>query len=390
MTEPLNSNTSAKLMLLTNKLYDSPSGGRELLCKLNHDALQEIYGERFVLFELPRRPLQGIRSVLSAFKGHIDGLDESTIASAIQIIQRENVGKVFVDGSNLGGSVKAIKARLPQVEISTFFHNVEARFFWGSLRKKKSLRAMAVLIVNYLAEKKAVRHSDKIICLSQRDSRLLCKVYGRSATHVSPMALHDKMPADFAQCVKRPSEKFALFVGGVFYANRAGIAWFVKHVAPLIHIKTCIVGRGFEGLRHELERDGKVEVVGVVDNLADWYRDAHFVIAPIFDGSGMKTKVAEALMYGKKIIGTPEAFSGYEGIAERAGWVCTTPAEFETAIFQALNEVTQSFYPHLRALYLENYSFSAAVSRLAAILGEDSLQPDRNNTLSNKNMKDIS
>ena len=47
---------SVKVMLLTNKLCDSLAGGRELLCKLNHDALRDIYGERFVLFELPRRP----------------------------------------------------------------------------------------------------------------------------------------------------------------------------------------------------------------------------------------------------------------------------------------------------------------------------------------------
>ena len=38
---------------------------------------------------------------------------------------------------------------------------------------------------------------------------------------------------------------------------------------------------------------------------------AALVIAPIFDGSGMKTKVAEALMHGKHVVGTPEAFSGY-------------------------------------------------------------------------------
>jgi glycosyltransferase involved in cell wall biosynthesis len=358
----------SKVMLLTKQLEISPKGGRELLCKLNHDALKEIYGERLVLFELPRRPLQGIRSVLSAFKGNIDGLDESTIAAALQIIQRDNVGKVFVDGSNLGGFVNAVKARLPQVEISTFFHNIEARFFWGSLRERKSLHAIAVLIVNYLAERKSVRHSDKIICLSERDSRLLRKVYGRSATHVSAMALQDKMQADFAPCATRPPEKFALFVGGVFYANRAGIAWFVEHVAPLIKIKICIVGRGFEKLKSELERDGKVEVVGAVDSLSEWYANAQFVIAPIFDGSGMKTKVAEALMHGKKVVGTPEAFSGYEDIANRAGWICITANDFVSAISSAQLAVTPSFDCELRAIYKEKYSFDAARSRLAQIL----------------------
>lgn len=354
---------------MTNHLQDSPAGGRELLCKLNHDALNALYGDHLVVFELPRSRLQGLKSIINAFRGHIDGLNNAVISKALQTIQAENVDKVFVDGSNLGGFVKIAKRRFPQVEISTFFHNVEARFFLGSLKQTRSLRALAVLIVNYLAERKAVRYSDKLICLSERDSRLLRKIYGRAATHVSPMALQDKLPTDLDVSVREQHEKFALFVGGVFYANRAGISWFVKHVAPRITIKICIVGRGFEDIRHELERAGKVEVVGAVDNLAKWYRDAHFVIAPIFDGSGMKTKVAEALMFGKKIVGTPEAFSGYENIADRAGWVCATADEFVAAIQKAENTDVKSFDSELRSLYEQSYSYPAARLRLAEILG---------------------
>ena len=368
MTVPVYSGLPAKVMLLTIKLHASPSGGRELLCKLNHDAMREMYGDRLVLFELPRQRLQGIKSILNAFRGHIDGLDEGTIREALQTIQSNDVAKVFVDGSNLGAFVKRLKRRLPQVEISTFFHNVESRFFLGSLREKRTVRALAVFLVNYLAERSSVRHSDKIICLSERDSRLLQKVYGRPATHVSPMALEDKLPAGFDQGTRPPQEKFALFVGGVFYANRAGIAWFVEHVVPRIDVKTCIVGRGFEDLRQDLERDGKVEVVGAVDHLADWYRDAQFVIAPIFDGSGMKTKVAEALMYGKKVVGTAEAFSGYEDIADQAGWRCATAGDFVAAISAAQRDVVLSFDPTLRRLYEGKYSLPAARARLADIL----------------------
>jgi glycosyltransferase involved in cell wall biosynthesis len=367
--ETLNFKSStSRLLLITNKLHDSPAGGRELLNKLNHDVLKDLFGDRFFLFELTSRALKGISPALRAFKGHIDGLDKSTISSVIQIIQSEKVDKVFVDGSNLGEIVKEIKITLPQVDVITFFHNVESRFFWGSVKQQKSLRAMAILMANYFAERKSVAYSDKIICLSQRDSSLLQRVYGRSATHLSPMALQDKMPADFDKQGNSQPEKFVLFVGGIFYANRTGISWFVENVAPSIHIRTCIVGRGFEELRQELGRDRKVEVVGAVEHLGDWYRDAQFVIAPIFDGSGMKTKVAEALMYGKKIVGTPEAFSGYENIIEKAGWICETAEEFILAIKNAQDQTKLSFDPALRALYEELYSYKAARIRLKVIL----------------------
>lgn len=367
---------SPKLLLLTKRLDANPTGGRALLCKLNYQALAEIYEERLVLFELPPTKLRNVHAIVNAFRGHIDGLNGAVIAEVLRTIQTEKVSQIFVDGSNLGGLAKIVKQRLPQIKVITFFHNVEARFFLGSLRQTKTLRALAVLAVNYLAEKKSVRYSDKIICLSKRDSRLLQKLYGRAATHISPMALQDKLPTNIETFIEHVAEPYALFVGGGFYANRAGILWFVRHVAPRITIKTCIVGRGLDDLKRELEEFGKVEVVGGVDDLAPWYLNACFVIAPIFDGSGMKTKVAEALMFGKKIIGTPEAFSGYEDIAGRAGWVCATADEFVSAIQKTENTDVKSFDSELRALYEKTYSFSAARSRLARILGEDAVHPD--------------
>lgn len=360
--------TSPKLLLITNTLVSAPTGGRELLCKLNHDALKLIYGDRLVVFELPRSKRKGIKSAISTLKGHIDGLNEETTKMSLNLIQTENIGQMFVDGSNLGEIVSAVTKKFPNVETSTFFHNVEARFFWGSLRQSKTLRALAVLVANYLAERKAVRHSAKVICLSDRDSGLLYKLYGRGATHLAPMALQDKLPADYVLRPTPPKEKFALFVGGIFYANRAGISWFVKHVVPRIQIKIYIVGRGFEDLKQELEREGQVEVIGAVDSLADWYRNAYFVIAPIFDGSGMKTKVAEALMFGKKIIGTPEAFSGYEDVADRAGRICMSPKEFAAAINSAEEIVKCSFDTELRMIYESKYSLATAHLRMKDIL----------------------
>ncbi len=154
-----------------------------------------------------------------------------------------------------------LKRRMPGVEVITFFHNVEARFFWGSWRMRRTLHALGVLVANTLAERKAVKYSDKIVCLSQRDSRLLNRLYGRGATHIAPMVLEDRCPAAFAQYANDPPESFALFVGGTFYANRAGFAWFVRGVAPRIDLPVYIVGRGFEALRAELEIPGKVCLV---------------------------------------------------------------------------------------------------------------------------------
>ena len=348
-------------------------GGREMLCKLNYDALYDIFGDRLQVLELSEQRVTSIKSIIRAFRGHINGLSDERIDWVLEKLQQRKIDQVFVDGSNLGELARCIKTSFPEVRICTFFHNVEARFFMGALRQLRTARALGVLIANYMAERKSVRFSDKIICLNERDSKQLHRLYGRAATNVSSMALEDKLPQGNAVTENVQQEGYALFVGGGFYANRAGIVWFVTNVAPCIQVKTCIVGRGMEDLRSEYELEGKVEFVGPVDNLAPWYRNAHFVIAPIFDGSGMKTKIAEALMFGKKILATPEAFVGYEDVADRAGLVCLTADDFVAAIRRAQELPLQSFDPELRAIYEEKYSFVAARERMQRNLSEGSL-----------------
>jgi hypothetical protein len=359
----------SRVLLVTKKLEATPSGGREMLCKLNRDCLKDIFGDRFLSFEIEHRQIRNVKAIIQAFGGHIDGINHDVVAEALQEVAKD-VKKVFVDGSNLGHLALAIKTQFPKIEVCTFFHNVEARFFLGSMKQSRTPHALAVLLCNYLAERKAVRYSDKLVALNERDSRLLRRVYGRAATHVSPIAIEDKFPhGSRVEHRSKLRKSYALFVGGNFYANRAGITWFVKKVVPRIQCKVCIVGRGFEDFRSDLERDSKVEVVGSVDSIAEWYLGAHFAVAPIYDGSGMKTKVAEALMFGKKIIGTPEAFTGYEDVADRAGWVCSTADEFVKVIGRADELITEMFDEELRACYSQKYSYSAARARLTRIVG---------------------
>lgn len=368
LPKPLVPESNRKIMLFTKQIETAPRGGRQMLCKFNHDVLTSIYGENLIVFELRYTSPRSSREILNTFNGQIDGICTQTTDEAIQIIQRENVCQVFVDGSNFGGFVAVLKNRLKHIEVLTFFHNVEARFFWGSFATTKTPHALGVFIANFLAERKAVRFSNKRICLSQRDSRLLNKLYGKGATHIAPMALIDQLPFNLREQTFCENESFILFVGGSFYANREGIRWFVKNVATRIDIKICIVGNGMENLKEEFRNLGRVEVIGKVENLAEWYKRSLVVIAPIFDGSGMKTKVAEALMHGKRIIGTPESFSGYEDIIDKVGWLCESPDDFVEAIAEAKLKIKKIFDQELRNIYEKQYSIAAGTERLRTIL----------------------
>lgn len=345
-------------------------GGRELLCNLNYDLLCSLYGDKLIRYNLTPQRQRGIKGLCNAFRGYIDGINAAQIDLILDLIKEQSVQQVFIDGSNLGSFVSALKKRYPNIDAVTFFHNVEAAFFWGAFLSRMSIKSFLVLLANRIAEGMAVRNSDRIICLSQRDSRSLNRLYGRGATHVSPIAVRDSLNRQRAAEHRLPSGQFALFVGGSFYANVKAVEWYATYIAPSTSIPLFVVGHGFEQLRARFNHLNSIVIVGSVRSLSDWYSQAHVVVAPIFHGSGMKTKVAEALMHGKRIIGTPEAFSGYEEIIDIGGWSCSDSVGFIKALNEAVATELPVFDHKLRAVYDLNYSFNAAKQRFADILAE--------------------
>lgn len=337
-----------------------------MLSRLHQDCLAAILGTGLIVHELDPAPGAGPAAAVRALGGWIDGVSPEAERAIIGRIADESVDSVYLNGSNLGRLARSIKRSFPGVTVLTFFHNVEARFFLGAVRRRPSPRSIAVLIANHAAERLAARFSDRLITLTARDSRLLRKLYGREATDVVPMALADQLQPEAEE--RRARGDYALFVGGAFYANQDGILWFAKQVAPHVRMRAVVVGQGMEGIRAKLKPDANVEVVGSVPKLQDWYRDAAVAIAPIFDGSGMKTKIAEALMFGKPIVATSEALVGYEPVAEAIGPPCDSREAFVAALERAADEPAPAFDPALRRLYEDHYSPAALQRRLVDLL----------------------
>lgn len=356
--------------LLIRVAPTSSLGGRELFSDLIERSLRDVFRTPLLVHRLQANPNHLLARMSGVLMAHVDGINRESISSILSTIREHSPGTVLLDGSNLGSLAKVIATAFPSVRVVSFFHNCEARFFYGALRQHPSVHACGVLLANYLAERSAVRFSNVRICLNERDSRLLRRLYGRGATHISPMAMQDQFPPDASAAPTQDGKPYALFVGGTFYANQQGIEWYADKVAARAPIPAYVVGKGFERWKDRLERNGNVKVIGEVDRLAEWYLGAQFVIAPIFDGSGMKTKVAEALMFGKRIVGTSEAFVGYEKHADQIGVVCRDAEEFLEALDAFSSHPDNGDAAHLRRLYHENYSDEAMRRNLARIFAE--------------------
>ncbi|WP_098423592.1 glycosyltransferase [Marinobacter sp. LV10R520-4] len=348
------------------------SAGREMLADTNSKIINEIFGSD--VCNVVAKPM-GNSSLLGKFKsliGWLDGLDPTVAQNCINKISDNKSDIVYIEGSNYGRLVKLAKKKVPSCKIVVFFHNVESRFFWGAFKKKPSLHALGVLLANFLAERLAVIHSDAIICLTDRDSKLLYRIYGRSGDYIVPISVFNDPRCDTKLSGKVPAlgQDFGIFVGGAFYANVEAVRWLAKYVAEDLSCQIYILGRGFEDYLDEFSDCKNIAVIGEVDSLNEWYRRAKFSIAPIFDGSGMKTKVAESLMFGRPILATSEAFVGYDDVHGKAGLVCNHAQEFVKSIRDIINGSVTFDEEFLKSLYKKNYSYEAAREKMRFIFSE--------------------
>jgi glycosyltransferase involved in cell wall biosynthesis len=108
-----------------------------------------------------------------------------------------------------------------------------------------------------------------------------------------------------------------LFVGTASYAPyERGLAWFVRAALPCIRARTPAVLDvvGDPPARPVAARG--VRYVGRVPAVEPFYAASHAVVVPVFEGSGTRLKILEAMAYGRPVVSTR---LGAEGLPVRAG-----------------------------------------------------------------------
>lgn len=307
-----------------------------------------------------------ITKYFSRAYGYIAGLRKKYLIDIKQIInENSSIDVVCINSSLYGLVAKYIKQNFPQLKVIVFFHNAEYQYALEEFKVQNKTFKLLIQLVNHLhAEYLALKYSDLRFVLSKRDDKHLKKIFGNKINHILPISIEDKGQIEYKVSKNKPLE--LLFVGSAFFANIHGIRWFVKNVMPNIDAHLTIVGNDMDKFRDELQCSN-VNVVGRVEILKDVYQNADIVVSPIFYGSGMKTKTAEALMYGVPVLGTIEAFEGFEADDCRiAGDVCQTSAEFiEKIKFYTINpQGLTKKAAHGRTLYELHYSFEASLKKI--------------------------
>ena len=303
------------------------------------------------------------QSMMSLIQGHYPPLNYRYIKDALKLVEKKHYDWIYFESSANGDLLERFKKK--GYKTSVFFNNCEADY--NDVRFSK--RSLKKTIYGHLirkSERKSIELADYRIALSSRDADRLEKLYGVKVDKLLPLTLKDDYEDNVAsQAIKNN----ILLFGPVGSANIEGFTWFVKNVSPYLDCETIVAGKGFEAYKGEWETD-KVKVVGFVDKKADAYNMASMVAIPLFSGGGMKIKTAEALMYGKYIFGTDEAFSGYDLDYNAVGGICNSKEEFVNCINSHIATEKKMFNEYSRNIYLKSYSIESSVSVMRDIIQE--------------------
>ena len=227
---------------------------------------------------------------------------------------------IILGSSRLGFIAKELKKINVNIDVFTNFDNVEydyvnAYFIMKKGVKGKILKLIEKLVV-YNDEKLAVKYSEKLIFLTQRDEKRIKEIYklDNNKNVIIPICIEQQK-----QLIINNKKKSIVFLGSLNYgSNVDAIIWFIENVWRKYYddsddIKLIVAGSNADCKLIELVNNCRnIKLFNGFKDLIDVVPINSLLIAPIRVGAGMKVKIAEALSLGISVAASKEALIGYE------------------------------------------------------------------------------
>jgi glycosyltransferase involved in cell wall biosynthesis len=192
-------------------------------------------------------------------------------------------------------------------------------------------------------EVRLCRRFDRVVCMTEADLETLEKYVDSRRLRAVPIGVDCEYfrPEEYVEQASGPPR--VLFVGNYRHLpNRETVYHFAEDILPRIHqtlplTEFDVVGGNVHLLDHRrLEHSGRVNLIGLVEDVRPYYQRADVFVAPIHSGNGMRVKVLEACAMGKAIV---TSALGVQGFALGKGenfLVADAPEEFALATLQLL------------------------------------------------------
>lgn len=194
-----------------------------------------------------------------------------------------------------------------------------------------------------------------LICFSEKDRELIR--YYFSLTSLKVDFLLDERIKNINPVSEHQLNGLCFYGAWSRSENSWGLEWFIDCVLPLCGSETkfYILGSGMPVKLHKkCKANPHIILLGFRDDPYPVLASCKGLIAPLFEGAGVKVKVLEALACGLPVIGTEMAFEGIDILPPGAAWVCSTPESFIEAIECVLKK-SVSEKKYIKEYFAERY-----------------------------------
>jgi glycosyltransferase involved in cell wall biosynthesis len=199
-------------------------------------------------------------------------------------------------------------------------------------------------------ERSAVEQAELSLLISERDRAY---VGAGSKTRVNANGIDPLRSAPNDE-TREPST--VVFSGTMSYPPNADAAlWFATSILPLVRgqmpeVRFRIVGRDPSWALRRAAAANDVVVTGAVDSISDELAHASLAVCPLRRGSGLQTKVLEAMAAGTPVIATSKAVEGLPGALAAHVIHADSAEDFAHAVLYALTNPTIALENAARAL----------------------------------------
>jgi glycosyltransferase involved in cell wall biosynthesis len=162
-------------------------------------------------------------------------------------------------------------------------------------------------------ERDWAQRADAVTLVSAVEARRLADRAGRPVAAM-PMAVAIPAPRPVGN---KPPTRRVVFVGGLGYQpNLDAIRYYLSDVRPALErigvdVVLDVVGDADPALRQELAGPA-INFLGYVDDVMETLAAYRVFVAPLVSGTGIKTKVLEAMAAGLAVVTTPEGIIGLD------------------------------------------------------------------------------
>ena len=207
---------------------------------------------------------------------------------------------------------------------------------------------------------------DAVLALSEVDAELLRQALDGPSVHGSPFGIREPVPAVDGDATEA-FDGTVLYVGSEYhYPNLDAMNWFLENVWETLaaaepRLRFHLVGQWSEATRQRLRQYPRAECLGFVPELEPLLRRA-ILVAPVRIGSGVRTKILQAMMEGAPVVSTTV---GCEGIPVQDGremLVRDDPRGFTQAVRALAGDAAlrRRLSDNARRLAMEKFSVRAA------------------------------